>query len=385
MSWLSEFLHSPLDYVSENPLKALSLLAAPVAAIAAPFALPALGGALGIGGAAGAAGGAGAAGAGILGAEAGGLLAGAGGLGAAEGAAGAGLLGGSDILASLGLGGEFGADALGAFASGAGEVGGASGTWIPEFGLDSIYGGIGAFDSPGVAASLGGEGISAGAGVSAGGGGGGLSGISLDPLMSGAPMAGSADAAAFAAEPGWWSKLGTGAMDSIMKNPVGTALAGGGLAYSMMQGQQKSPEMEAMAASAAGLNEQGKQLMSYLQSGTLPPGLQTAVSNATASMKARIISNHARNGQSTNPSQNSALAQELNQVDLNSVALIAQQGQQLLQSGMTATNMSTQLYGMLENMNRQSSQRMGQAIANFAAALSGPRVNVNIGGQRQAA
>lgn len=383
MSWLSEFLHSPLDYVSENPLKALALLAAPAAAIAAPFAFPALGGALGIGAGAGAgaaAGGAGAAGAGILGAEAGGLLAAGGGAGGLAGGAGAGaggLLGGADLLSSLGLG-EFGADALGSFASAAGESGGAG--FMPDFDWASRM-----FAGSEFANAAGGG---AGAGLGGAGEVAGLSGIITDPLMAGAPMAGSADALAFAggaAEPGFWSNLGTSALNSITKNPLGIAMAGGGLAYNMLQGQQKSPEMEALAASAAGLNDQGKQLMSYLTSGTLPPGLQSAVGQATASMKARIISNHARNGQSTNPSQNSALAQELNAVDMHAVTLIAEKGQQLLQSGLSATNMSTQLYGMLENMNRQSSQRMGQAIANFAAALSGPRINVNVGGQRQAA
>lgn len=364
MSWLSEFLHSPIDYISEEPLKALSLLAAPVAAIAAPFALPALGGALGIGAGAGAAGAGG-----LLGAEAGGLLAGAGGLGAEAG----GLFGADAAIASIlgeGAATGFGDGAL-AFASGAGEgVGGAMGSWIPEFGVDALYNGIGAFDVP-AAASGGFDTFGPTMEQLLAGGSGAASDIgAAGGAVSGA-IDGGAGAVSAAAEPGWWSQLGTGALNSVMKNPLGVALAAGGLGYNMLQGQQTSPEMDAMKAAAQGLGGQGAEMMKYLQTGTLPPGLKAAVDQASAAMKARIVANHARNGQSTNPSQNSALAQELNSVDLNATAMIAQQGQQLLNSGMNAVNMSTQLYGMLENLNRQQSQRMGQAIANFASALNG--------------
>lgn len=425
MSWLSEFLHSPIDYISENPLKALSLIAAPVAAVAAPFAFPALGSALGIGAGAGA--GAGAAGAGILGAEGAGLLGagaaegaglfgGLGGLTGAEGFGGLGsLFGGAEgtglfgsglfgsaelgagaspalgfaaeggapgVLGSLGIdASSFGPEAFGSFASGAGETTGSALGYMPdfdwaarmfpgEFGPSSAtFGDVMPFSA---------------AGADAGGGA-----ITAAPQsIIGAPFEGTAAAAAPAAQSGggWLGNLGTAAWNSVMKNPIGVGLAGAGLGYNLLQGQKVSPEMQAMQGNAAALNAQGQQLMSYLQNGTLPPGLQTAVDNATHAMKARIIANHAKNGLSTNPAQNSALAQELNQVDLNAVALIAQQGQQLLTTGMNATNISSQLYGMLENLNRQQSQRTGQAIANFAAALSGgPRgININLGGQRAA-
>lgn len=432
MSWLSEFLHSPIDYISENPLKALSLLAAPAAAIAAPFAFPALGGALGIGAGAGAgaAAGSGAVGAGLLGAEAPFLLGGGAGLGA-EGAA-AGGLGGLGLFGGGGAeGGSFLGGLEGLFGGGGAEGGfGSALGFAPEGatggfgsgveGLGALKGGAdataGAFSAGvpdwansvmmdtdwiarmfpgefGPSSATFGDVMSAAptAGDVGGGVGGGLGGIVTDPGMAGAPLAGTADAVATgtsgpltAAQPGFMDNLVTGATNSLTKNPLGIGLAGLGLGYNILQGQQTSPEMKALGANAAALNAQGQQLMSYLQNGTLPPGLQTAVDNATHAMKARIIANHAKNGQSTNPAQNSALAQELNQVDLNAVALIAQQGQQLLTTGMNATNMSTQLYGMLENLNRQSSQRTGQAIANFAAALSGgPRgVNINLGGAR---
>lgn len=348
MSWLSQFAHNPGQFITHEPLKALALLAAPAAAIAAPFAIPALGSALGIGAGAGAAGaGVGLAeGAGLLGAEAGGLLGAEAGLGGALTATGAAGGGAESILSSLGIdGGAFGSDALGAFAA---DTSGGLGA---DTGIASLAGGTPATDA--IAA----QGF--------------------------APLAGPEAAAA---QPGFFDNLVTGATNSITRNPIGVGLGVGGLAYNIAAGQKVSPEMKAMSENAKALNAQGQQLMSYLQSGTLPPGLQTAIDNAKAASRARIIANHARNGQATDPSMNSALAQELNQLDLNATALIAQKGQELLTTGMNATNMSTQLYSMLEGMNRQQSQQMGQAIANFAAALSGPRpIQINTGGIQRAA
>ena len=368
MSWLSEFLHSPIDYIQEEPLKALSLIGAPLAAIAAPFAFPAIGGALGLG--AGAAAGAGAgigAGLGAAGgaAEGAGILGGLGGLfGGAEAAAGG---GGADILSSLGIEG-ISPDALSSFAS-AGEGGGvpfseANFDWVSRM-YPSEFGS--SFGTSPVDAVSGTNGIDLSAvnlGDLAGGGGGGL------VTDAGGTAAGET------AAPGFLDKLWSGATNSVTKNPLGVALAGGALGYNMLQGNKTSPEMDAMSRNAGALNAQGQELMKYLQSGTLPPGLQQGVNNATAAMKARIVANHARNGNPTDPNRNSALAQELNQVDLNAMALIAQQGQQLLTTGMNATNMSSQLYGMLEQLNRQQSQQTGQAIANFASALSGPSITI---------
>lgn len=365
MSWLSEFMHSPLDYLHAQPLKALSLLAAPLGALAAPFAAPAIGGALGLGGAA--AGGEAAAGGGLLswlglggeGAAAGALGGEAAGLGLAEGTAlgaeaagglGAGLgaaESGTGLAALLGLPeGALTGDALSAFAAsapaGEGAIPGfaAAESAFPEF------------------ASAGGELASAG--------------ITEGTALGGEAVAGGAGATeGTAPSGGFLEELLGGAKSQLMKNPLSTAMAAGGLGYSMLQGQKVSPEMAGMSAEAQRLDAQGKELMSYLQAGTLPPGLKAGVDNATKAMKARIIANHARNGMSTDPSQNSALAQELNNVDSQTMAMVAQQGVALMNSGLSMSGLSTQLYGMLEKLNREQAKSTGVAIANFAAALNG--------------
>lgn len=149
----------------------------------------------------------------------------------------------------------------------------------------------------------------------------------------------------------------------------------------ILRGSQQSPEMKALGGQAAQLNAQQVKLMSYLEKGTLPPGLQQAVQSATSAAKANAISNAARNGQSTDPTQNTPLAAQLASIDKQMIALIAQQGVALMNSGLVAAQISSSLYGMLEKLNQQHAQSTGQAIANFAAALSGgPKINVIGGG-----
>ena len=311
------------------------------------------------------AGAAGAAGAGLFAAE--GAGAGAAGLGAAEGAG------------ALGFGAEAAGEAgLGSWFSGLGEAGmageGALGAveggsdllalTAPETtsawpGMDAIT----SFDETGVGAALGSEGLGAGD-------------AGMQTFTSGG----------LAKEPaGLWDKLVSGATSSLTKNPLGIGMAAIGLGKNLMGGNQDSAEMEALRAQAGALggqagqlNAQGQQLASYLQSGTLPPGLQTSVDQAAKAYKARIIANHAKNGMSTDPRQNSALSAELAQADINAVMMTAQLGQQLLQSGtqflnmgMQAQGLSSKIYEGLVRLDREQSKQTGVAIANFASALSG--------------
>lgn len=156
-----------------------------------------------------------------------------------------------------------------------------------------------------------------------------------------------------------------------IKNPLSTAVGAGGLAYAMSQGQQPpkfSPEMQAQAAR---LDANGQQLMSYLQSGNLPPGLKASLDQASSAAKAKIISNFAAQGLNTDPNQNTALAQQLAQVDQQAIISTAQIGQQLMQSGITESGLASDLYKTLANIDQTQTAAIGKAIANFAAAISG--------------
>jgi hypothetical protein len=160
--------------------------------------------------------------------------------------------------------------------------------------------------------------------------------------------------------------------NQILKNPLGVAAGTGGLIYNMMQGQKKLPEQNQLQGQANQLSAQGQQFMSYLQTGTLPAGLQAAVDRATQAAKAQIIANAARNGLSTDPTQNSALAQDLASADRNALIAVAQEGEQLFQAGANEVQLSSQILDKLMQIDQQQTANMGKAIANFAGALSGP-------------
>jgi len=196
-----------------------------------------------------------------------------------------------------------------------------------------------------------------------------------------------------ASTPSFWDSLVSGAKGSLTKNPLGIAAAGAGLGLSFLRGNKTDPNQQALQAEAPQLLAQGQaltasgqQLQTYLTSGTLPPALQSQVTSAVEAEKARIIQNHASNGENTNPAQNSALAAELSQADINGINLggqLEQQlftaGNQLLQTGVHETGLSTQLYETLTKMDEANTTQLMSAIASMAAALGGG-TKIQIGG-----
>ena len=170
-----------------------------------------------------------------------------------------------------------------------------------------------------------------------------------------------------------------GVLDSLgIKNPLGAAIGAAGLGYSVLQGQQAAKYSPEMQAQAEALSAQGKQLLSYLNSGTLPAGLQQSLTQATSAAKAKIISNFASQGLNTDPAQNTALAAQLNQVDQQALISTAQIGQQLMTSGIQETGLSSDLYKTLANIDQTQTANIGKAIAGFASSISGSGGGINL-------
>lgn len=232
-------------------------------------------------------------------------------------------------------------------------------------------------------------------------------------------------------------KASGGVLDSLgIKNPAGTALAGAGLAYSVINGQNANAKAasalapsqlqavqdylaQAQAASQATagnataqtenakqLYTQGQNLLQYLQTGTLPPDAQASLDQATASAKAAIKSRYASQGLNVDPTQNSVLNQELQQVDQQAIASKSQLEQQyqaagaqliqasqaaaaesesissnITQAGTAAAGLSSDLYKTLIGIDQTSQAQIGTAIANFAKSASGTGggLTVNLG------
>ena len=361
MSWFSEFIDDPIEFISDEPLKALGLLAAPIGAIAAPFLLPEMAAGAGLFGAGeAAAGGLGAAGLGE-GALAGASLEGLAGGAAGGTAASEGLFGG---LGLSGFGGEAGG--LGSTALGFGsEAPGAASAWsslgLPELGGEALS--AMAYDAPEGAGDMFAGGLPGEAGF--GGEAAPSGGMPGFPDASYAPTGSTSSQS-----PGFFSNM----WDKMAADPLksaGIGLSGAGLAYNLAGGMGKSPNVAAMQAGAGAQSAQAKQLMSYLQKGQLPPGLEGVAKTMKQSMDAQAIANAAKSGMSTDPTQNTSLMNQLSANNDRVFGWIAQQGVQLLNSGIQLSGLSNNLYAQLEALDRQQSQQTGQAIANFASALNG--------------
>lgn len=199
---------------------------------------------------------------------------------------------------------------------------------------------------------------------------------------------GAADAAAGAAAAGGGSGSGGGFSDLMstlgVKPSLGTALAAGGLAYNLLKpsGNANLDGLNATATGASSImnsqSDAGKALQQYIGNGTLPEGYETQVQQQAASAKARIIANHASRGLPTDPTRNSALAQELNQVDQSIPALreqmaksLADAGTNMINTGLQAAGLSSSTYLALARLGTASDTARATAIGNFGAALNG--------------
>lgn len=180
-------------------------------------------------------------------------------------------------------------------------------------------------------------------------------------------------------------KTGSGAIKSLTDNPLGVGLGAAGLGYNIFQGQKQSANMKALQADASkatansdSLVSQGQALQQYLTTGKLPDSYEQQVNNAINDAKTRAISNAAAQGQPTDPTKNTALAQTLAGIDNQRSGMVSQiaerlaaSGATLINAGQSAAGLSGQLYTALVKNDTEQARSTGQAIASLAAALNG--------------
>ncbi len=185
------------------------------------------------------------------------------------------------------------------------------------------------------------------------------------------------------------SNAGTGAIKSLTNNPLGVALGAGGLGYSIYEGTQNTKNQQALTATAqtagansAALEQQGQGLVNYLTNGTLPPQYQTQITQAINSAITQAKSAAAAQGLSTDPTQNTALAAQIAEINNQQPILqeqIAQQlagtGTSLINAGATAAGLSGNLYQALVQNDTTQAANAGKAIATLAAAMNGKSTN----------
>lgn len=154
---------------------------------------------------------------------------------------------------------------------------------------------------------------------------------------------------------------------SSIKPWIGPAISGAGLAMSAIKGAQPIPAENALKSQAATDSAQGAALQNYLPSGTLPPGAQAGIDQAKNAAKAAIRSKYASMGMSGSSSEQ----QELSAADSRAQAEGEQQALQLLNTGISESNMSSQLYESILNNTMQNDQALSSAVSGFAGSVAG--------------
>lgn len=192
-----------------------------------------------------------------------------------------------------------------------------------------------------------------------------------------APAAGTAGDAA--AGGGMWNSIKS-SLPAIAaaKALAGPLISGAGIATAAAEGNKVTPEETALKQQAGQEAAAGQQLQNYLPSGTLPPGAQAGIDQAANSAKAAIRSKYASMGMSGSSSEQ----QELSAVDSNAQAKGEALALQLLNTGITESSMSSQLYQSLLNNTLEQDKNLSSAIGNFASSVAGgsrtPNVTSNV-------
>ena len=192
--------------------------------------------------------------------------------------------------------------------------------------------------------------------------GGGIVGDVLGPTTTGTGAAGGSAASG-----------GGGIVNSIgqfVGSPTGKLIGAGISAASLGADILKKndiPGLSNIQQLAQSSATQGQVLQTYLQNGTLPPAIQTSIDAATRDGITAIKAKYAQMG----VSGSSAEAEDIQRLQQNAVIQGATLADQLLQQGISETQLSGQLYAELVSANTALNTQTGQAIGALASALAG--------------
>lgn len=165
------------------------------------------------------------------------------------------------------------------------------------------------------------------------------------------------------------NSLGLGPQTGAFLDNHGGQILQGGLegAVGLQQRSQENKLLGPLKEQAAGFANQGQALSGALFGGQLPQGAQDAVSLATQSAKARTKSTYAQLGLSGSTMESDALGE----IDRQASAQTFQFANELLQSGMKDSQMSSELYNGILQTQLSQDKALQEAIANFSAQLMG--------------
>ena len=177
---------------------------------------------------------------------------------------------------------------------------------------------------------------------------------------------GTGSAAGGAGSTGGLNGLLKQATNYISKNPS-VAVSALGLGADALKGNQLAKGERQLQQQAGQMSAQGNQLQKYLDSGTLPPGVQQSINQAAAARKAQITSQYASMGMTGS----SSMQQELAAVDSWAQGEGASVAMNLLNQGINESGLASQLYSDMATRSIQQDANLGTALANFASSFGG--------------
>jgi len=214
----------------------------------------------------------------------------------------------------------------------------------------------------------------------------GTSVLSFDPA-TGATTAGgvgdasSASSAGGGLTSGFDKAIGSITGGALNSKDLGLAASLGGLGMNLLKGNQPIPgeaqtrnAANSLAATAGAQANKGQQLESFVNTGTLPPGLSDGLKTATAAAEAQIRSGYANRGMSGSSAEQQDIAAAHERAH-NAAAQIAlqllSQGSAMVGQAVNTEGLAAQIYQAISRDALAQDQALGSAIGNFAGALAG--------------
>lgn len=165
-----------------------------------------------------------------------------------------------------------------------------------------------------------------------------------------------------------------------MGDPISSVLSIAGSAFglgkSLFGGDDKPTGYSQYSGLTDALGKQSGQLMSYINSGTLPPGLQGNLKQAGDAAKASLKSMYAGHGMSGS----SAELADIGNIDMKVAGQGAEIALGLLQTGIREAGMAGGMYETIMQESLNEDKALSDAISGFASGIAGFNPGGSAGG-----
>jgi hypothetical protein len=172
-------------------------------------------------------------------------------------------------------------------------------------------------------------------------------------------------------------KLGN-VLNSPAAKVLGVGVSGAGLLKSLLS-ENNIKGLNAENSLAGQAQQQSAVLENYLTTGTLPPGAQAALDQATNSAITNLKASYAARGMPSDPADNTQLAAGIAQIQQNAVIGSGTLAANLYGQGVSQEQLAASLYNNIVSTNSSLNTGVVNSIGQLASSLGGG-TRIQIGG-----